>query len=427
MKLLILTPQLPYPPQQGTTIRNFNLIKQLAPRHEITLLSFGTKDELREAEPLRALCHKIVIAPYPSRSGFQRAKTTLFSPLPDMALRLASTEMRAKFAAIVQDERFDIIQVEGIEMAEVWKSEFSNGELGKNAGNINHANSYLQAPISVFDDHNAEYVLQHTAYESDARHPARWLAALYSFIQWNKLQVYERDICRRADHTIVCSEADAIAIRTLTFHQSRVTVIPNGVDIEHYVPSNQVCAKPLSELAMVYTGKMDFRPNIDAMLWFCKDILPRIRGEIPLAHLVVAGQKPVGNILALQKKGQVEITGWVSDVRPYIADAAIYVVPLRIGGGTRLKVLEAMAMGKAMVSTTRGVEGIELTDGRNVMVADSPEKFARICVALMRDPSRRAELGRNARELAEDKHDWRRIIPAFDRIYEHSISDKSIA
>ncbi len=404
MKLLILTPQLPYPPQQGTTIRNFNIIRHLAPYHEITLLSFGTEQELQNAEPLRALCRRIVIAPYPTRSLAQRAWTTFASPLPDMALRLASRAMRDKLSSLVRDEAFDIIQIEGIEMAEFWRG-------------VQSTNPKSQLPKVVFDDHNAEYVLQRTAFESDVRRVPRWHAALYSFIQWKKLEQYERKICERADHVVACSGADANAIRALASHQLPITVIPNGVDIDHYVPSDEVCAKPLADLAMVYTGKMDFRPNIDAILWFCDDILPRIRAQVPLAHIVIVGQKPTPKIAARQKQNQVEVTGWVNDVRPYLADAALYVVPLRMGSGTRLKVLEAMAMGKAIVSTTRGVEGIDLTNGRDVMIADSPDAFARACVGLLGDPARRRELGRHARRIAEQKYDWRKIIPAFDEIY----------
>jgi glycosyltransferase involved in cell wall biosynthesis len=263
MKLLILTPQLPYPPQQGATIRNFNIIKQLAPRHQITLLSFGSEQELRAAKPLETLCQKIVIAPYPARALVQRAWTTLFSALPDMALRLASTALRGKLDALLRDETFDVVQIEGIEMAPYYV-------------NSSHATRHL--PL-VFDDHNAEYVLQRTAFESDARHPTRWHAALYSFIQWKKLETYEREICRRAHHVVACSEADANTIRYLSNYRLPITIIPNGVDVDHYVPSTEVCAKPLSELALVYAGKMDFRPNVDAMLWFSNDILPRVRGN----------------------------------------------------------------------------------------------------------------------------------------------------
>lgn len=401
MKLFFLTPQLPYPPQQGTTIRNFNIIKHLAPRHKISLISFGTPDELANAEPLRGLCQRIDIAPYPARSLTQRAWTTLTSQLPDMALRLKSEKMHATVARIVREEQFDIVQVEGIEMA-------------RYVTNLKSQNSESKL---VFDEHNAEYVLQRTAFESDVRLPKRWHGALYSLIQWKKLEQYERAICQRADHIIACSDKDAGFIKTLLNSKSKITVIPNGVDTRHFVPSDEVCAKPLAEVSMVYAGKMDFRPNIDAMTWFAADILPRIRAEIPLAHLVIVGQKPAPRIVALKKDPGVEITGWVADTRPFVADAAVYVVPLRMGSGTRLKVLEAMAMGKAIVSTTRGVEGIDCTPGRDVVIADTPATFARVAIDLLRDPARRRWLGHNARALAESKYDWRVIVPAFERVY----------
>ena len=411
MKLLFLTPQLPYPPHQGTTIRNFNIIKHLAPRHEITLLSFGADAELQDAEPLRALCHRIEIVPYPTRTFAQRAFTTFFSPLPDMALRLQSATMHKNANALLREE-FDIVQVEGIEMARyVLQSRINNRKL---------VLSEAEGSRIVLDDHNAEYMLQHTAFESDLRRPTRWHAALYSWIQWQKLTHYEREICRLADHVIACSSTDASALHALLGEQSKIknrqskiTVIPNGVDTEFYAPSNQVCA----ESAMVFTGKMDFRPNIDAMLWFCNEILPRIRAEIPRVHIVIVGQKPAPRVAALGKQQGVEVTGSVPDTRPYITDAAVYVVPLRMGSGTRLKVLEAMAMGKAIVSTARGVEGIDLIPECHALIADIPDAFARAVVALLRDAERRRALGQAARALAEAKYDWRAIVPRFDDVY----------
>ncbi len=404
MKLLLLTPQLPYPPHQGTTIRNFNIIKHLAPRHAITLVSFGTAQELAHAEPLRALCQRIEIAPYPTRSLVQRAWTTLTSPLPDMAWRLKSDAMHVLVERVLREEPFEIVQIEGIEMA-------------RYAMPPKTQNSNLKI---IFDDHNAEYVLQRTAFESDARNPKRWHAALYSLIQWKKLERYERTVCHYAHHIVACSQTDAQLLSTLTptlTPHSSLSIIPNGVDTEYFVPSEAVCAKPNAEFGMVFVGKMDFRPNIDAMTWFVDDILPRIRSELPLAHLVIVGQKPVPRIQALAPKPGVAITGWVPDTRPFVADAAVYVVPLRMGSGTRLKVLEAMAMGKAIVSTTRGAEGIAYTPNHHLIIADTSDAFARAVIELLRNPARRRELGRNARALVESKYDWRAIIPQFEHVY----------
>jgi glycosyltransferase involved in cell wall biosynthesis len=430
MKLLFLTPQLPYPPHQGTTIRNFNIIKHLAPRHEIHLLSFGTREELDNAPPLRDLCARISIVPYPARSFRSRVFTTLTSPQPDMALRLASEAMHAQFAELMRGERFDVVQIEGIEMARfgirnskfvIHNSKFKNQSFGypqdrPPMSNLQSLISNLQSPISVFDDHNAEWVLQKSAFQSDARNPRRWLGALYSFMQWKKLERYERAVCRAVAHVFAVSDADARNLRALDAAIAPV-VVPNGVDIQHYVPSDEVCAKPLAESSLVFTGKMDFRPNIDAAVWFCEEILPRVQREIPLAHIAIVGKNPSARVIALKTRG-VEITGYVPDTRPYIADAAVYVVPLRMGGGTRLKVLEAMAMGKAIVSTHLGAEGLKVVPDRDLVLADTPEDFARAVVALLRDKNRRRELGANARRVAEDKYAWEKIVPKMEAVYE---------
>ncbi len=410
MKLLILTPQLPYPPHQGTTIRNFNIIQCLAERHDISLLSFGTPEELASAEPLKAACRRIEIASYPTRSMALRALTTFASPFPDMALRLKSETMHSKFEALLQNEPFDIVQIEGIEMARYWTMSRA-------------AKSASPKPKLVFDDHNAEYVLQRTAFESDAGNMRRWHGALYSFIQWKKLVHFEREICKMADAIVACSTADANSITALTGDTSKKYIIPNGVDTSYFVPSKEVGArvlagsKPLAEVALVFAGKMDFRPNVDAMSWFCSEILPAIQAELPLAHVVIVGQKPSSRILALGDQKGVTVTGWVPDTRPFVSDAAVYVVPLRMGSGTRLKVLEAMAMGKAIVSTSRGVEGIDVTQDRELLIADSPAEFASAVTGLLRNPQRRHELGLAARALAEAKYDWRALVPVFDRVY----------
>lgn len=411
MKLLFLTPQLPFPPQQGTTIRNFNIIKQLASRHEIHLLSFGTSQELG-ASPLREYCSRIEIAPPPVRTTLTRAYETLSSPLPDMARRLHSPFLAQKLAAMLRQEKYDVIQIEGIEMAEAWRLETRGWNRAKSPV------SSLRSSISVFDDHNAEWVLQKTAYETDVKNPRRWHGAFYSWIQWHKLAQFERKVCLEANRVVAVSAEDAQAIGSLDPRVEPV-VIPNGVDVDFYVPSEEVCAKPLADRSVVFTGKMDFRPNIDAAFWFANDILPALRNEIPLAHVLFVGQKPTPHVLALKSRAGVQVTGWVPDTRPFIADAAVYAVPLRMGGGTRLKVLEAMAMGKAIVSTTRGVEGIASVDGRDVVIADTARDFAHAIAVLMRDKPRARELGGNARRLAEESYDWKMLIPQFDALYRH--------
>jgi sugar transferase (PEP-CTERM/EpsH1 system associated) len=405
MKILVLTPQLPYPPRQGTSIRNYNLIKYLALSHEVSLLSFVQPgDELAGIEHLRGLCRRVEVIEAPRRWPLQRFLVLAFSMQPDMALRLSSAEFRDRLTEMLREDSPDVVQVEGIELAQY--------------GLITDRQ---HRPLLIFDDHNAEYVLQQRAFEIDLRQPTRWSAAFYSFVQWQKLRRYEALTCRRADRVVAVSKADAEALRRIA-PGLEVVVVPNGVDIELYKPFGlePVRAKPLkSQISnrIVFTGKMDFRPNVDAALWFCNEVLPLISAEVPDAHIDIVGQSPHSRLRPLAANPRITLTGRVPDDRPYIARAAVYVVPLRVGGGTRLKVLSAMAMGKAIVSTTLGCEGIPIAPGREAVLADTPIDFAREVVALLRDPERREAMGRAARRLAEERFDWRKIIPLLERVY----------
>ena len=425
MRILFLTPQLPYPPHQGTTIRNYNIIASLAPRHEIHLLSFvRSQDEINAATPLHQHCRSIEGIPVPRRSPLKRFLSLFLSPLPDMALRLPSAEFQAKLAATLRRVPFDVVQIEGIEMARPWMLEVGNRKLDYEA---EPPTSNLQPPTSIFDDHNAEYVLQRRAFETDVRQPRRWVAALYSLIQWKKLRRYEAMICQLADGVVAVSETDKRALQRLA-PGLEVTVVPNGVDTEFYndqIPMTNDQARighwdlDIGNCSLVFTGKMDFRPNVDAVLWFCQEVLPLVRRQIPDVSFYIVGQSPHRRVLRLADDPAVTVTGYVDDVRSYIAAASVYVVPLRIGGGTRLKVLEAMAMSKPIVSTSLGCEGFEgLVSGRELSVADTPEEFAQQVIELLDDASRRERLGRAARRFVEERYDWRLIVPRLEQIYE---------
>jgi glycosyltransferase involved in cell wall biosynthesis len=272
-------------------------------------------------------------------------------------------------------------------------------------------------PISVFDDHNAEYVLQQRAFETDVRQPRHWIEALYSLIQWKKLSRYEATVCRLADRVVAVSEADKATLQRLVPGLD-VTVVPNGVDVGYYT-SADIQPLPLPSHSLIFTGKMDFRPNVDAGLWFCQEVLPLVRRRMPDVRFYIVGQSPHRRVLRLTDDPAVTVTGYVDDVRPYIAGACVYVIPLRIGGGTRLKVLEAMAIGKPIVSTSLGCEGFQgLVPGRELSLADTPEEFAQQVIGLLDDASRRERLGQAARRFVEEQYDWRLIVPKLERAYE---------
>ena len=402
-RILFLTPQLPYPPQQGTAIRNYNLITQVARRHEVHLLSFvDAEGSAADLGPLRRLCTTLNTVPAPRRSNWRRLRTILTSPYPDMHHRLSSAVLREKADAVLRAARPDVVQIEGLEMAQYGM------RISQLAGK--------DAPLLVFDAHNAEYLLQRRILETDSRRPRRWVGALYSLIQWQKLRRYEALVCGQADRVIACSPADANALSCLVPGLKPI-VVPNGADTRHYRPG-VVSAAPLGTEALVFTGKMDFRPNVDAVLWFSLSVLPAIRQASPAAHFYIVGKDPHPRLAPLANRPGITMTGFVEDVRPYIAGAAVYVVPLLTGGGTRLKVLEAMAMGKAVVSTTLGCEGIHAQPGRDVVLADKADDFATQVLALLGDEARRDELGGAGRTFVEQHFEWPIVTRALERAYE---------
>ena len=222
------------------------------------------------------------------------------------------------------------------------------------------------------------------------------------------------------DAVAAVSESDAAALRRLA-PDKEIDVVPNGVDTQAYAPSAARAAGDCATAAtvdLVFTGKMDYRPNVDAALWFADEILPRVRAQVPNARFVVVGQNPHSRLQPLARRAAVWLTGQVDDIRPYVAGACVYVAPLRMGGGTRLKVLQAMAMAKPIVSTTLGCNGIQAQDGREALLADSPQNFAAAVVRLTRDEALRRELGAHARALAVARYDWSHIAPLMEALYQ---------
>jgi sugar transferase (PEP-CTERM/EpsH1 system associated) len=397
MKILFLTPQLPYPPEKGTALRNWGLINGLAARHEIALLSFLDPEQRPQIAPaLQAVCRVEVVAA-PVRRRVERLRGLLTTHQPDMALRLASEQFGQRLGAWLARERFDVVQVEGIELAPY----------------IEVIEQARPRPLVVFDDHNCEYLLQKRACLADLRAPRRWTAAAYSAVQWRRLRRFEAGVCRRADRVLAVSEADAAALRRLV-PGLEVTVVPNGIDTRDYRPEPE---REAPAPTLVFSGTMDFRPNVDAVLWFARQVLPRVEQAQPGVRLLVVGQRPHPRLDVLRDNPAIALTGWVADSRPYIRQAAVYIVPLRVGGGTRLKLLEAMALGKAIVSTRLGAEGYPVRDGRELLLADTPDEFAAATVRLLGAPERRAELGRAARAFVEARYDWRAIVPLAERAY----------
>ncbi len=404
MNLLIIAPSLPYPPASGGALRVYSLLRGLhAAGHRVTLLALDDSGLNPAETPLRELCARVEAFPIPQRTKSQRLKMLLTTTQADLAHRLYSDELAKRLREILGAEHFDLIQCEALEMAcylPVAKAAQTSAKL-------------------CLDTFNAEYQLQRVIAGIDAREPKRWPMALYSWIQAGRIESYERQMCALADIVIAVSPEDADLLRPFRA-DGKIHVLPSAISVDDYAADF-----PLVDLgvhALIFTGKMDYRPNVDAALWLVNDILPLIRQRVPDVTVTLVGQQPSPRLDALRTVPGVTITGRVESVVPYLRGAAAYVAPLRMGSGTRLKLLEAMATGSPIVATTAAAAGLMPDAKAAMLIADGAQPFADAVIGLLTAPEKRDEMV-NAGKIAVRAHyDWSATAPALLNIYkEHGL------
>ena len=407
-RLLVLTPQLPYPPDQGAPIRNWNFLRYLGSTssYEITLLSFARPGEYDTAaesaarQVLQTLCRRveIVAAPAP-RSKTSRLQALFTKRGPDLALRLASSTFSAKLRELIDTEKFDALLCEGLELSSVVMATIP---------------TQATRPRLILDEHNAEWLLQQRAYQNDREAgPRRYPAAAYSLVQAHRLRRYEVQALKFFDRAIAVSPDDKAALLQIGGATNKIRVIPNGIDLTEFAPNPITTTEPDT---LVFTGTMDFRPNVDAVTWFGREIWPTIRAHKPTARFTIVGHRPSPAVIALAQQPGIVVTGSVPDVRPYIKGSCVYVVPMRIGGGVRFKVLEALAMGKAVVTTPLGADGIALTPDHEAIVTTEPAAFAQAVLALLDNSPRRQQLGETGRAFVTAHYGWPMLTPLLDSV-----------
>lgn len=395
MNLLFLAPQLPYPPHQGTAIRNWGLIRHLAAHHTVALACFAEGEAAKLPAPLAHACQRVVVVPRPVR-GAGRRLAALLRGTADLADRLWSPAMAAALRGLLGEWTPNIIQIEGLEMAPYLAT----------------LRAACPSARVVYDAHNAEYLIQRRAWESDRRVLRRWPAAAYSAIQTPRLAKYEAAIARTADAITCVSAEDAAALRALDPTLAPV-VVANGIELSAYEPPTL----PSAGVRLVLTGKMDYRPNVDAAVWFAQAIWPQIRAAQPAAEFHIVGQQPNQAVQRLAALPGVVVTGAVPDIRPHLAGATVYVAPLRMGGGTRFKLLEAFALARPVVATRIGAEGFAVEDGRELLLADTADDFASAVLRLLADPAQAARLGAAGRAFVSASYDWGQIVPRLEAVY----------
>ncbi len=407
MKVLFLTPYPPYPPRSGGQIRMYHMLRLLAERHELRLLTLVHGDQAGQEhniELLRQICH-VDAVPAPVHSLGRRLRALLFSPMPDMLLRGRTVAFASMLQSLLSSEPFDVVQAESIEMAQYGRQQFVPSSERKGTA--------ADRPLFCYDAWNAEYLLQRSAFTADIRAPRRLPAAIYSLVQWQKLHRYEQRLGRQFDLLLAVSEADRQTLARLAPGLPG-TVVPNGVDTgffrrDHALAGPNLPFDPQAPFVL-FTGTLDFRANVDAVAWFVRSVWGRLHARRPDLHFCVVGQRPAA-VRELAREPGVEIVGAVEDVRPWFAHASAYVLPMRVGGGVRLKLLETLAMELPCVTTGLGAQGVEgFLPGTHALVADEPGAFGAALERLLDQPTTRYEIATAGRRLVEEHYDWQGIV-----------------
>jgi sugar transferase (PEP-CTERM/EpsH1 system associated) len=392
VKILWLKSELLHPVDKGGKIRTYQMLKHLKRDHEVTYLALATAADLPESfDQATEYCHKLVTVGWRERrksgAGFYLdLGLNLISSLPYALQKYRSAAMRRAIEREINQNQYDVVVCDFL------------------APSVNLDETLPLA--SVLFQHNVESMIWRRHYETETNRIKR----AYFHNQWRKMWACERAACRRFDAVIAVSEADRDLMRD-EFGLKAVYDVPTGADTDYFRPRGDSSVEPYS---LVFTGSMDWLPNEDAIRYFSQQVMPRIKASIPGVTLTVVGRNPHPSLIEVSRRdSSITVTGRVEDVRPYMERAAAYIVPLRIGGGTRLKIYEAMAMGKAVVSTTIGAEGLPVRDGIELLLADTPEDFADAVVRVLTDEKIADALGARASALVRERFGWDKASESF--------------
>ena len=398
VRILWLKTELLHPVDKGGKIRTYNMLKELKRRCHITYLTLdeGMADNTAR-ELANEYCHDLVRIPHRRREKFTKGFYV------ELALNLAS------------DLPYAIKKYESTEMRR---------EIEKRVGNCDVLICDFLAPAvniprdlecaTVLFQHNVEAMIWKRHYEVQTNAAKK----AYLYRQWRKMVEFEAATCPRFDSVVAVSREDREQMER-EYGVENVYDVPTGVDTAFFRPSSQRARKPHH---LVFTGSMDWLPNEDAIRYFTEQIMPRIKQSVPDVTLTVVGRDPYPGLVELSKQDpSVIVTGRVEDVRPYMEEAAVYIVPLRIGGGTRLKIYEAMAMEKPIVSTSIGAEGLPVTNGTEIVLSDTPESFADAVVKLLHDHDLADTIGQRAATRVRKEFGWDIVADSFAAICERAM------
>jgi sugar transferase (PEP-CTERM/EpsH1 system associated) len=394
MHILWVKNELLHPLDKGGRIRTYEMLRRLRDHHRVTYIALddgALSDEQRERA--REYCDELVVVPWRRAplAGGRRLLAAFANLFSDLPFALAPYRSAAQARAI--RERC----AASANAVDVVVCDFLTPALNVPEG--------LRCPVVLFQ-HNVEAMI----WERRAKVATNPVVRRYMRTQWQRMRRIEREQCLRFDHVVAVSAEDAAVFRR-EYGVERVSAVPTGVDTDFFHPSGGIAPAAAS---IVFTGSMDWMPNEDGMAFFVEEVLPLIRREVSDATLTIVGRNPTARVRALAGTAPgITVTGTVPDVRPYLEEASVVVVPLRIGGGTRIKIYEAMGMERPVVSTTIGAEGLDVVDGEHIVLADDAAAFARETVALLRTPERAAQIGQRAAAHVRAHFGWASVAEQF--------------
>jgi len=382
MKILFLSRWFPYPANNGSKLRIYNLLRGLSQHHDVTLLSFADQPDVSPKAPeIRSICREVHVVPWREFDPLGwRARLAFFSLKPRSVVDTFSIEMAQKITGLLQAQKFDLVIASQLPMAAYFP--------------------YFENTPALFEE--VELGLSY----GDAHDPSGgWRKRLRHALTWFKLRRYFSQLLDAFDACTVVSEQERQLLkRVFPVHRKEIVVIPNCVNVKDY-ENIRVETKPNQ---LVFTGSFHYHTNYEAMVWFVRDVFPRILEEIPQAQLVITGDHAG---LPLPPSPNVTLAGFVDDIGSLIASSAVSLAPLWSGGGTRLKILEAMAIGTPVVATSKGAEGLDARNREHLFIADSPESFAGEVIRLLRDQGLGDRISSNARQLVRENYDWMGVMP----------------
>lgn len=400
-KVLMLTPYLPYPPVSGGRMRTYSLVKRLSKDHDITLVCFGRPEEREfDLEPFREYCELIVIDRATSPGVAKAALMTLTSIKPITMRLYTSTEFKATISSLLNKQSFDVIHIESFYMLQ----------------NIPSDNTL---PILL-----SEPAIEYMAWQRHAKVAEPFYQRPGIALEALKMRVYEPRTWKQVDVVGVMSDYDAEIIRKVT-PQTKTALAPNGVDVEYFQPSNT----PRDSATAMFMGDYKYFPNTDAAMYFIKEIMPLIRNKRPDFRLTLIGKDPTPELVAISNdpNSGVTATGLVDDTRPYLTQSTLFVCPLRSGSGTRFKLLEALACGLPVISTSIGSEGLVSENSDHMILADTPQAFADAVLKILSEPETAEEIGQEGRKWVVENHAWEYSAGQIANVYQELIAKNNDA